>query len=307
MSSHLASRISKSCVVKLRKSPVVTCDLQPRFKAPSVGNFEYSESHATTLRLIQNFLNIALLCCLLSSTAWATNYKQKAQHFEQQGQWTEARRAWQSALVQNSKNLNARYHLAQILEKAGHPSDAQALYEKNIQIGKHLNTTITLAQLYIHNGKRSDAIKLLKKATKVFRNEAVPWYLLAELAIQDKHLKQSQYYFKKSLKADPINAFAHLRYARFLSNQNKHSQAIKHAKKALRIKKTCAPCWRIYGDILEAANKPQDALQAYQQSLAIQPNNDARQHLINVLQQLGEHQRAKRMQQALDAWKKIHI
>jgi len=178
------------------------------------------------------------------------------------------------------------------------------LYEKNIQLGRHLNTTVALAQLYIKQGKRTNAIKLLKKANKTFRNEAVPWYLLAELAIQDKHLKQAQYYFKKSLKADPINAFAHLRYARFLSNQNKHSQAIKHAQKAVRIKKTCAPCWRIYGDILRAANKPQDALKAYQHSLAIQPNNNTRQHLIDVLQQLGEHQRAKRMQQALDAWKK---
>jgi len=178
------------------------------------------------------------------------------------------------------------------------------LYAKNIRIGRHLNSTVALAQIYIKQGKRTNAIKLLKRTTKIFRHEAAPWYLLAELAMQDKQLKQAQYYLKKSLKADPINAFAHLRYAQFLSTQKKHSQAIKHAQKAVRIKKTCAPCWRIYGDILRAANKPQSALKAYQHSLAIQPSNDTRQHLIDVLQQLGEHQRAKRMQQALDAWKK---
>ena len=132
----------------------------------------------------------------------------------------------------------------------------------------------------------------------------MPWYLLAELAIEDKQLKKAQYNFQKSLKADPMNGFAHLRYAQFLSTQKKHSQAIKHAQKALRIKTTCAPCWRIYGDILRAANKHQDALLAYQHSLAIQPNNDTRQHLIDVLKKLGEQERAKRMQQALDAWKK---
>ncbi len=193
------------------------------------------------------------------------------------------------------------------MEKSGHPADAQVLYEKNIQIGRHLNTTVALAKLYIKQGKRINAITLLKRTSKIFRHEAVPWYLLAELAIQDKHLQQALYYFKKSLKADPINAFAHLRYARFLSSQKKHLQAIKHAKKALRIKKTCAPCWRIYGDILRASNKPKDALQAYQHSLAIQPNSNTRQHLVDVLQQLGKHQRAKRMQQALDAQKKIRL
>jgi len=224
--------------------------------------------------------------------------------FEQQGQWTEARRAWQSALTQQPNNLNSRYHLAQILEKSGHPSDAQVLYEKNIHTGRHLSTTIALFQLYLKQKKRSQAITLLKTAIKKFKHEAAPWYLLAELSMQDKQVKQARYYFRKSLKADPLNAFAHLHYAQFLSTQKKHQQAIKHAKKSLRIKKTCAPCWRIYGDILDTANKPQDALQAYQHSLAIEPNNNTRQHLIDVLRQLGEHQRALRMQQALDAWKK---
>jgi len=128
--------------------------------------------------------------------------------------------------------------------------------------------------------------------------------MLAELAMQDNHIKQGEYYFQKSLKADPLNAFAHLRYAQFLSHQKQHSQAIKHAKKALRIKTSCAICWQIYGDILQNAKQPKDALKAYQRSLAIAPNSDTRQHLIDVLQQLGEYQRAKRMQQALDAWKK---
>jgi len=173
-----------------------------------------------------------------------------------------------------------------------------------MQIGLHLRTTIALSQLYLKQKKRSEAIKLLKKATKTFRNEAVPWYMLAALAMQDKQIKQVQYYFQKSLKADPLNVFAHLRYAQFLSYQKKHAQAIKHAKKALRIKTSCATCWRIYGDMLQAAKQPKDALKAYQHSLAIAPNSDTRQHLIDVLQQLGEHQRAKRMQQALDAWRK---
>jgi len=241
---------------------------------------------------------------LLASAAWAEDYEQKALQFEQNQQWTEARRAWRSQLIQDPRNLSARYHLAQILEKLDHQSDAQLLYEKNIQIARHLASTIALSQLYLQQNKRVSAIKLLKKASNDFKYEAVPWYLLAELAMQDKQLKQARYYFYRSLKTDPLNAFAHLRYAKFLSQQKQYAKAILHAKKALRIKKSCAPCWSIYADILRSANKPQAALQAYQHSLAIQPSNATRQHLIDVLNQLGKHQRARRMQQALDAWKK---
>ncbi|MDQ6957219.1 MAG: tetratricopeptide repeat protein, partial [Mariprofundaceae bacterium] len=186
------------------------------------------------MRALSLALVYALTSYLTCTTAWAASYEQKALKFEQQAQWTEARRAWQAELKQSPKNLDARYHLAQILEISGHLNDAQALYEKNIQIGRHLRTTVALSQLYLKQKKRSKAIKLLKKSTKIFKNEAVPWYLLAKLAMQDKQTKQAQYYFQKSLKSDPLNAFAHLRYAQFLSHQKKHAQAIKHAKKALR-------------------------------------------------------------------------
>lgn len=249
-------------------------------------------------------LSIILACTLTGCLTYAVNYEKNAKKFEQQGQWTEARRAWQAELIQHPKNLDARYRLAQLLEQADHQTDAQALYEKNIQIGKHLNTVIALSLLYRNENKSELEAKLLEKATKDFRNEAVPWYLLAEIAVQKKLPKQANHYFQKALKTDPMNAFAYLRYAQFLSDKKQHQQAIKYAAKALRLKKTCAPCWKIYGDILRAAYKPNTALQAYQRSLAIEPNSNTRQHLIDLLNQQGEHQRAARMQQALDAWKK---
>lgn len=249
-------------------------------------------------------LCLVLVCALTGCLTYAVNYEKSAKKFEQQEQWTEARRAWQEELSQHPKNLDARYRLAKLLEEAGHQADAQALYKKNMQIGKHLNTVIALSQLYRNENNLELAVKLLKKASKDFRNEAVPWYLLAGIAVQNKLPKQANDYFQKALNADPMNAFAYLRYAQFLSDKKQHSQSIKYAAKALRLKKKCAPCWRIYGDLLRAADQPQNALQAYQRSLAIQPDSNTRQHLIDLLAQLGEHQRAARMQQALDAWKK---
>jgi len=242
-----------------------------------------------------------LLC---ASSVWADSYEEKALKLEQQERWTEARRAWQLELIQSPKNFDARYNLGKLLEKSGHTADAKRLYEKNMMMGRHLASAVALTQLYMRKDQYLAASDVLKQATKNFRHEAVPWYLLAEIAIQHKQVKQARHYFLSSLKADPLNGFAHLRYAHFLSTQKQHSQAIRHAEKSLRLQKTCAPCWKIYGDILLAAQHQQDALQAYQRSLAILPAQDTRRQLIYVLRQLGQQQRAERMQQGLKAWEK---
>jgi len=229
-------------------------------------------------------------------------HKEQAHQFELESKWTEARRAWQSELIQHPDNVEARYRLAQLLEKSNHFDDAQAFYEENMQQGWHLNTMIALYQRYQAKQQYQRSKALLEKAAKHFQHEAAPWYLLAEMALQKHDTKQANINFQQALKADSLNAFAHLRYAEFLVSQGQDSQAIEHAKQSLILQKSCAPCWRIYGNILKTSNKPREALAAYQRSLAIEPDAQTRQAMINVLQQLGDHERAKRMQQALDAW-----
>lgn len=253
-------------------------------------------------------LSLCFLCCCLTSTAWAASYEEQAQRLEVESQWTEARRAWKSELIQHPNNFEARYRLAQLLEKSNHFDDAQALYEDNMQQGWHLATIIALYQRYQAKQQYDRSKALLQKAAKHFRHEATPWYLLADMALQKHDVKQAKINFQQALKADPLNAFAHLRYAEFLVSQRQNSQAIKHAEKSIRLQKTCAPCWRIYGNILKKSNKPHEALTAYQRSLAVKPDAPpTRQAMINVLHQLGDHERAKRMQQALDAWKKSTV
>jgi len=231
-----------------------------------------------------------------------TSQKEQAHQLELESRWTEARRAWQSELIQHPNNIEARYRLAQLHEKSKHFDDAQALYETNMQQGRHLKTIVALYQRYQAKQQYDLRKTLLEKAAKHFQHEATPWYLLADIALRQHDTKQANINFQQALKVDPLNAFAHLRYAEFLVSQDQNSQAVEHAKQALTLQKSCAPCWRIYGNILNKSNKPHEALSAYQRSLAIKPDAPTRQAMINVLHQLGNHERANRMQQALDAW-----
>ena len=229
--------------------------------------------------------------------------EQAYKHLER-GEWTEARRAFESELVAHPKNLEARYNLALLLQMAGHHDDELKLYQKNMSYGWHLPTVINLSSLYVGKGKLPEAKTLLGKAVKRFRHEATPRYLLAELDEKAGKMAEAKEWYRKALKADPLNGFAHIRYARFLKKQRSLDLALKHALKATRLQPTSAYCLTITGNIQVQRKEYSDALESYQKSLAIQPNPETRQRLIDVLHLLGNHERAERMQKALDAWLK---
>ncbi|MDT8375451.1 MAG: tetratricopeptide repeat protein [Mariprofundaceae bacterium] len=222
----------------------------------------------------------------------------------QKEEFTEARRSFEAAVVAKPKNLEARYNLALLLKKSGHGDLELELYEKNMTYGWHLPTVVNLSSLYIADGKKAEAYRLLQRASKRFRSEAVPHYLLAELDAAAGNIDAADKWFSKALKADPLNGFAHIRYARFLAGQKRGKEALRHADRATRLLPDCAICLTILGDIQLQEASYDSAVASYQRSLAIEPLAATRQRLIDALHGLGEHERAEQMQKALDAWKK---
>ncbi len=241
---------------------------------------------------------------LLPTATFAATQMEKAYQHLENAQWTEARRAFELELISHPKNLHARYNLALLLHQAGHDEQALELYKKNMALGWHLPTVVNLSNIYIARKNISQAQRLLEKAAKRFRNEATPRYLLAELEEKANHIKPARQWYKQALRADPLNGFAHIRYARFLTQQGESKLAFKHAYRAIQLQPKCSTCLNILGDIQAQHKKYNLAIESYQKSLALNPASDTRQKFINVLHQIGKHERANRMQRALDAWLK---
>lgn len=109
-------------------------------------------------------------------------------------------------------------------------------------------------------------------------------------------------WYRKALRADPLNGYAHLRYARFLAHTDSSGLALKHAERATRLLPESAYSWQLLATIHAAVDEPERALAAYQRSLAIEPLSGTRQQMIDLLRKMGDHQRAEKMQQALDAY-----
>ncbi len=236
-----------------------------------------------------------------AKTAW-----QQALQLIEQGRIPEARRSLQSELRMRPGNVEARYDLAVLLEDIGKQADAKSLYEKNLSFYWHLPSLINLAALLERSGKTEQARHWLEQATKKIRHEAAPWYLLAAMSTKNGNVTRAASEYKKAIHADPLNGFAWLHFAVFQSHHKLADKGIKYAKKAMQLLPDCAPCWRNYGNIMRITGHYNKALTAYQRSLAIQPDNQTRQLLIIVLRRLGETDRAKRMQRALNAWDKHH-
>ncbi|MDX8405000.1 MAG: tetratricopeptide repeat protein [Mariprofundus sp.] len=220
------------------------------------------------------------------------------------GHITEARRALEAELRLRPKHVEARYNLAVLLQKIGHNQEAATRYRQNMDYAWHLPTIVNLAAILQQQGKTEQAKALLLQATKKRAYEATPWYLLAAIAENEDMLDKAERQYRKAVTTDPLNGFAHLRLASFLSRHKRGDLGMKNGARATRLLPECAPCWRQYGDMLRATSKAQAARIAYQRSLAIKPDPNTRQQLIDTLEELGEHQRAARMQHALNTLQK---
>jgi len=249
--------------------------------------------------------SILLLCCagllLLPGQAWSKTPFETAQAYYESGQETEARRALRQELRLRPGNLEARFDLAVLLVHIGHRDTAQMLYKKNLEHGRHLPSAVNLSAMYIESGNPEKARELLLSAARIFRTEAVPYYLLADMAARDGHTKQADSYFRNALRADALNGFAHLRYARFLSSQKRHTLALKHGQRALKLLPNCSLCWQQLGGIQQQADKLDQALASYQNSAALKPGKTIRKHMIAVLEAMGEDKRAAAMKHGLKA------
>ena len=226
---------------------------------------------------------LALLLLFSTSAAWAETYFQSALKYIETGRETEARRALQREIAVRPRNLEARYDLAVLLERIGHDKQAAELYRENLRLGRHLPSVVNLSSFLRRHHKLNEAEALLRSATKKYRSEAVPWYLLAEIAAERHNLQSAEEDFRNALRADRKNGFAHLRYARFLAAEGRIKAAEKQARLSIQLLPDCAPCQRIAGDILMRAGEKRQALHAWQRSMALAPDVRLRDKILGAL------------------------
>lgn len=203
--------------------------------------------------------------------ACTNTHFEAAQEHLYKGEELKARQALKLEITNHPDNLDARYNLAVLLERIGDEKEAAALYRENLNRDRHLPSVVNLSAWLRRHGQTDDARRLLQQATQDYRSEAVPWYLLAEMAQQNENNDLATTLYRKAIKADKKNGYAHLSFARFLAASGKIDKAISQANRAVQLLPECAPCLNIAGDILSQGGKDSRALALWQRSIAIAP------------------------------------
>jgi len=241
------------------------------------------------------------LALLAAAPACAETWFEAAWRHLERGHVPEARRMLEREIKARPRNLDARYDLAVLLERMGHEQEAKRLYEENLKKGWHLPTVVNLAAMLRRHGRIAEAKELLEHATKHFRHEAAPWYLLAELAESEGRMKEAEADYRKAVRADPLNGYARIRLARFLAHRHRGKEAVAEAKRALELAPDCASCLIIAGDIFRSNRDLRRALAAWQKAEAIEPRRATRRRIIRALASLGRTKEAAIMRRALAA------
>ena len=200
------------------------------------------------------------------------------------GQESEARHALELEITDHPDNLDARYNLAVLLERVGHEEKAAALYRENLKHHRHLPSMVNLSAWLRRHGQSDEARQLLQQATQDYRSEAVPYYLLAEMSEQDGKNDQAASLYRKAIKVDKKNGYAHLRFAQFLADTKRIDEAVAQANKAVQLLPLCASCLNIAGDILSQGGKNSQALALWQRSIAIAPDVELRSKIQRAIQ-----------------------
>lgn len=212
---------------------------------------------------------------------------QQAWQLYEAGNEPAARRLWQLQLDEHPRDRQARFNLASALEAIGHDNEAKAHYLLILEQGDDVATLVNLAKLYHRHGDKDQAYQLLKHAARSFPTDAMPVYTYADILAFDGNSAEADKQFKRALKTDWHNGFAHLHYARFLFDRNDHLLALKHAREGVQQQPSNHLGWLLLGDIQTRTKQYKQALVAFERSAAIHDSPEIRNRIINTRKKMG--------------------
>lgn len=129
--------------------------------------------------------------------------------------------------VKQSPSVEAYFQLGNAYAKAGRLSDAQAAYEKGLQINpNHAATLSNLGVVLYQLGQLQDAKEQFEKALQISPSDAPTHYLLGATFLQMQDLVSAEKHFQKALEIDPNLPEAHFGMGMLRRLQGRTEEAI---------------------------------------------------------------------------------
>jgi protein O-mannosyl-transferase len=188
--------------------------------------------------------------------------------------WSSSYEIWKHTLAVTKNNLIAHRNLAAALSDMGRPDEAFEHFKAEAELNPHdLYSQFAVGVYLYKHGRLPEALaqfttmaRLTADPTPLSMSYAALGMVYNDMGEDTKAIGS----FNRSLYFDPNQPNAHFGLGRVLEKQGRLDDAILQYSRAIELNPT-DQAYRYLGDTLQLANRPKEALVAYQQALKISP------------------------------------
>lgn len=220
-----------------------------------------------------------------------------------EGRYDEAISILRSIVTQEPRNLEAWLHLARTYESKQAVREAEAAYQKAVEIqpsypGAHQH----LGSFYYKQGRYDEAGRSFKRASELAPDNYKALNNLAAVQVQQGRFSQAERALRHSLEIRP-NPIAYNNLASLYFTQERYGeavpmmeQAVKMGQKSTTLLGSLAHLYRVVPELRpKAAQASADAIDVAQKQIAVNPHDtEVRADLAWLYADQGDHQPALR-------------
>lgn len=223
---------------------------------------------------------------------------QAALALQQQGNFKEARRKYESIIARDPRSFNALQLCGVVAIQQEAYRDAVKLIRRALALrGNDAPTLTNLGIAYQKLGQAAEALECFDKAIAAKPDFASAHHNRANLLREAKRPKEARESYDRALALQPENPLIHANYASLLYDVHEYQTALQALDTALTLRPDYHTAYFRKGEILLELDKAENALTAFENALALHPNDPQAQRLLG--QALGALDRRKEADTAL--------
>ncbi|MFO0466890.1 MAG: tetratricopeptide repeat protein, partial [bacterium] len=197
---------------------------------------------------------------------------QAALALQQQGNFKEARRKYESIIARDPRNFNALQLCGVVALQQEAYRDAVKLIRRALALrGNEAPVLTNLGIAYQKLGQTDEALECFDKAIAAKADFASAHHNRANLLREAKRYPKARESYDHALALQPDNALIHANYAALLCDLDEHEAALSALEKSITLRPEYPTAHFRKAEILLELGKPEDALKAFDRALALRP------------------------------------
>lgn len=203
-----------------------------------------------------------------------------------QSNFSEAVTAFQQAISLDSNNANFHYALAYNLANLGDNAGAAVAYRRTIELdANNVNAHLALGVVLLRQQDSNGALAAFQRVVALAPNNAIAYRSIGILLIQQERFAEAIEVLQKAAELDPQEGAIQLSLGIAWLNQGSTPEALEAFERAAHMEPEESGIIHVQiGRILQVEGNVEEALRAYREAVALQPDLvDARKAIADIL------------------------